>query len=109
MFIIVDLPEPDGPMIATSSPSWMSRSTPRRACTVTSPIDVRLGDPAQSEHGLPAGSHSPAGSGPASGATEAAADRRRRYATAEPAAAARPDRRRAVPGTITVSPSRGRW
>src|SRR5437867_4163641 len=32
-FISVDLPEPDGPMTATSSPAWMSRSTPARACT----------------------------------------------------------------------------
>src|SRR6185503_9554367 len=32
-FMSVDLPEPDGPMIATNSPAWMSRSTPARACT----------------------------------------------------------------------------
>ena len=28
MFIAVDLPEPDGPMMATNSPSSIARSTP---------------------------------------------------------------------------------
>jgi hypothetical protein len=37
-FIIVDLPEPDGPMIATYSPRSMTTETPRRACTVSVPI-----------------------------------------------------------------------
>jgi len=38
MFISVDLPEPDGPMIATISPWQMVSETPRSACTCTSPI-----------------------------------------------------------------------
>ena len=38
MFISVDLPEPDGPMIATSSFAPMLRSTPRRAWTVSAAI-----------------------------------------------------------------------
>src|SRR5258706_10400465 len=37
MFISVDLPEPDGPMIATYSLVSMSRSTPFRAWTFSSP------------------------------------------------------------------------
>jgi hypothetical protein len=37
MFIAVDLPEPLGPMMATNSPSSMSRSTPRSACTAAEP------------------------------------------------------------------------
>ena len=36
MFISVDLPEPDGPMIATNSPRSMSSETPGSACTSTS-------------------------------------------------------------------------
>ncbi len=38
MFIIVDLPEPDAPMIATKSPRSTVSDTPRRACTSMSPI-----------------------------------------------------------------------
>ncbi len=38
MFISVDFPEPDGPMIATYSFSAMSRSTPARAWTFSAPI-----------------------------------------------------------------------
>ena len=39
MFIRVDLPDPDGPMIATSSPGSMVKLTPRNACTaMSSPI-----------------------------------------------------------------------
>ena len=38
MFIIVDLPEPEAPMMATNSPSRMVSETPRSACTSTSPI-----------------------------------------------------------------------
>ena len=38
MFIRVDLPEPDGPMIATSSPRLISSDTPRNAGTVMSPM-----------------------------------------------------------------------
>jgi hypothetical protein len=37
-FIIVDLPEPDGPMMATYSLRRMTRSTPRSARTVSEPI-----------------------------------------------------------------------
>ncbi len=33
----VDLPQPEGPMIATNSPFWTWMSTPRRACTSTCP------------------------------------------------------------------------
>ena len=33
----VDLPEPDGPMIAVSSPSATETETPRRASTAVSP------------------------------------------------------------------------
>ena len=38
IFINVDLPEPDGPMIATMSPSLMVTVTPCRATTSTSPM-----------------------------------------------------------------------
>ena len=38
MFISVDLPEPDGPMIATISPWQILTEAPRSACTCTSPI-----------------------------------------------------------------------
>src|SRR5579859_3676775 len=34
----VDLPEPEEPMMATNSPGSIARSTPRSACTSTSPI-----------------------------------------------------------------------
>jgi hypothetical protein len=34
----VDLPEPDGPITATDSPSLMVSETSRKACTSTSPI-----------------------------------------------------------------------
>src|ERR1041384_6169770 len=37
-FIKVDLPEPDGPIIATNSPRRMSQLTPRSAGTSCSPI-----------------------------------------------------------------------
>ncbi len=37
-FMKVDLPEPDGPMIATNSLRRMVTSTPRRAWTVSLPI-----------------------------------------------------------------------
>src|SRR5436190_1954200 len=42
MFISVDFPEPDGPMIATSSPRFTSRSMPRSACTSVSPTRYTL-------------------------------------------------------------------
>ena len=38
MFISVDLPEPDAPMIATNSPCGDVELTPRSASTSTSPI-----------------------------------------------------------------------
>ncbi len=38
MFIRVDFPEPDGPMIATSSLGSIARSTPRSAWTVSAAI-----------------------------------------------------------------------
>ena len=38
MFISVDLPEPDGPMMATYSLRRISRSTPRSAWTISAPI-----------------------------------------------------------------------
>ncbi len=34
----VVLPEPDGPMIATNSPSRITRLTDRKAWTATSPV-----------------------------------------------------------------------
>ena len=37
MFMSVDLPEPEAPTTAMKEPGAMSRSTPRRACTTTSP------------------------------------------------------------------------
>ncbi len=37
MFIIVDLPDPDGPMIATKSPAATSKSTPRKAWKLAAP------------------------------------------------------------------------
>jgi hypothetical protein len=38
MFMIVDLPLPEGPTIATMSPSSMVRSTPRSAWNSTWPV-----------------------------------------------------------------------
>src|SRR5437868_4617794 len=38
----VDLPEPDGPMMATDSPSMMSSETPSSACTVSPPTTYSL-------------------------------------------------------------------
>ena len=38
MFISVDFPEPDGPMMATNSPRSTERSTAARARTSLSPI-----------------------------------------------------------------------
>ncbi len=37
MCISVDLPEPEGPITATSSPERTSMSTPRRASTAVAP------------------------------------------------------------------------
>jgi hypothetical protein len=38
MFINVDLPEPDWPMIATNSPLWIFSDTPSSARTTVSPF-----------------------------------------------------------------------
>ena len=35
---MVDLPDPDGPMMVTNSPCSTSSDTERNACTVLSPI-----------------------------------------------------------------------
>src|ERR1017187_9356533 len=45
MFISVDLPLPDGPMMARYSLLWTWRATPRRACTVSSPMWYNLVTP----------------------------------------------------------------
>ena len=45
----VDLPEPERPMIAVSSPAWMSRSTPRSASTGVAVALIGLGDAAQAD------------------------------------------------------------
>src|SRR6202007_1211598 len=41
-FISVDLPEPEGPMMATYSPLRISTSTPCKACTCSAPISYVL-------------------------------------------------------------------
>ena len=38
MFIAVDLPEPEGPMMATNSPRSIEKDTPASACTFASPL-----------------------------------------------------------------------
>jgi hypothetical protein len=38
MFMMVDLPLPDGPTTAIISPSWISRSTPRNAGYSSLPV-----------------------------------------------------------------------
>jgi len=38
VFIMVDLPEPDGPIMETISPRSIVNETPRKACTSNSPI-----------------------------------------------------------------------
>ena len=42
MFIVVDLPDPDAPMIATKSPGPISRSTPFSAWKAAGPWPKRL-------------------------------------------------------------------
>ncbi len=42
MFMAVDFPEPDGPMIATNSLSAIARSTPASACTAAGPVPKTL-------------------------------------------------------------------
>ena len=49
MFMIVDLPEPDGPMIATNSPSSTDRSMPRSAWNEAAALAVDLGDAGELE------------------------------------------------------------
>lgn len=39
MFIKVDLPDPDAPIMATDEPRSIERSTPRSARTVVSPME----------------------------------------------------------------------
>ena len=51
MFIIVDLPEPDGPMTATKSPAATSKSTPRSAWKLASPVPNVLVTPRSSMTG----------------------------------------------------------
>src|SRR5574341_860638 len=47
-FSMVDLPEPEGPMIATYEPGWITGSTPRKARTSTSaPSTYRFSMPAR--------------------------------------------------------------
>src|ERR1700741_3353776 len=41
-FIRVDLPDPEGPMMATYSPLRISTSTPCKACTCSAPISYVL-------------------------------------------------------------------
>ena len=53
MFISVDLPQPEGPMIASRSPCPTSSSTPRRTSVVTGAGDIALADIDQSERGRP--------------------------------------------------------
>ncbi len=49
MFIRVDLPDPDEPMIATYSPRSTVSDTPRSACTVGLALAVDLGHVADVE------------------------------------------------------------
>ena len=49
MFIIVLLPEPDGPTIATNSPGWMSRLTSSRAGTRDAAHGVDAADPVEGD------------------------------------------------------------
>ena len=48
----VDLPEPEGPTMATNSPAWMSSETPRRACTAR-PHGVGLREVAERRNSVP--------------------------------------------------------
>ena len=48
MFISVDLPDPDGPMMATNSPRSISNEMPLSTCTVTSPRRKSLNQIAES-------------------------------------------------------------
>ena len=48
MFIVVDLPEPDGPMTATKSPRAIARSTPFSAWNAAAPVPKVLVIPSSS-------------------------------------------------------------
>ena len=49
----VDLPEPDGPMIAVKRPAGKATLTPARACTAASPSPKTRETPAASTSGVP--------------------------------------------------------
>src|SRR5437764_4682466 len=53
MFIVVDLPDPDAPMIATKSPEATSRSTPFSAWNAALPSPKRLVMPRSAISGSP--------------------------------------------------------
>src|SRR5690606_18435235 len=53
MFISVDLPEPDWPIMATISPRWMSRSTPLSTETLSPPAAKRRTSPEMAMMGSP--------------------------------------------------------
>ena len=53
MFIVVDLPEPEGPMTATKSPRSMVRSTPFSAWNAAAPWPKVLVIPSSSMIGSP--------------------------------------------------------
>src|SRR6185436_7940952 len=55
MCIRVDLPEPEGPMIASDSPASTSRSMPRSACTACAPASYTLVTPRSRMTGVPGG------------------------------------------------------
>src|SRR5512137_2402787 len=65
MFIIVDLPDPDGPMTATKSPAATSKSTPRRAWKLATPVPKVLVTPRSWIRGSPG----PAGAAPGASPT----------------------------------------
>ena len=48
MFIVVDLPEPDGPITATKSPRAIARSTPFSAWNAAAPVPKVLVIPSSS-------------------------------------------------------------
>src|SRR5690242_15393092 len=52
MFISVDFPEPDVPMIATNSPRSIVRLTLRSACTRTAPVSYTFSMPVNSITGV---------------------------------------------------------
>src|SRR5262249_44234801 len=60
MFIVVDLPEPEGPITATKSPASMSRSTPFSAWNAVAPSPKVLLMPGSWISGGPLGMLAPA-------------------------------------------------